>query len=252
MIRKKFIAVCTPTLGSVSISWASVLRGLAFPLNSGYVNFFVIDENGGEIAETRNRCVQLALDYETPTSEVSHIFWIDDDVIISTRALLKLLSLNRDIASGVYFTKCDPSEPLIFPGRGAGTTPFVPDQLIETWGHGMGLCLVRTEVYKRMAKELDLGRDKYGRTQWYKTTGAEHATVDPDDNSIWMGGTEDLAMLNEASKLGYKPVVDTSRQAFGWHFCRESRQGYPKRQWGQFMRGETITWDTPDGPKAWE
>lgn len=250
--KKKFIACCATTLGSVSISWASVLRGMAWPLNTGYVNFFVVDEQGGEIAESRNRCVQLALDYDTPTCEVTHLFWIDDDVIVSTRSLLRLLSHNRDIASGVYFTKCDPPEPLIFPGRGCGTTPFVPDQVFETWGHGMGLCLVRTEVYRRMARELDLGKDKYGRPAWYKTTGAEDATVDIEDNIVWMGGTEDLYFLNEAAKLGYRPIVDTSRFAYGWHFDRETRQGYPKKQWAQFQRGETITWDTANGPKAWE
>jgi hypothetical protein len=79
--RKKFIAVATPTLGSVSIEWASCLRAMAWPLNTGYINFFVIDDQGGEIAETRNRCVQLALDYDRGDCEVSHIFWIDDDVI---------------------------------------------------------------------------------------------------------------------------------------------------------------------------
>ncbi len=250
MIRKKFIACCTPSLGSVSISWASVLRGLAWPLNTGYVNHFLIDDKGGEIAETRNKIVQISLDYETPTCEVSHLFWIDDDVIASTRSLLELLDVQADIVSGCYFTKCDPAEPLIFPGRGAGTTPFVPNQLFETWGHGMGLCLIRAEVYRRMARELPLGRDKYGHTAWYKTTGAEHSTV--EDGVVWMGGTEDLYFLNEAQKLGYQPWMNTRRFAFGWHFDKETRQGYPKKQWAQMMRGQEITWDTPDGPKAWE
>ncbi len=248
--RKKFIALATPTLGSVSIEWASTLRALAFPLNTGYVNFFTIDVAGGEIAETRNRCVQLALDYETADCEVSHILWLDDDVIASRMALLRLLSHNTDIASGVYFTKCDPAEPLIFPGRGCGTTPFVPDQVFETWGCGMGICLVRTEVYRRMAREIDLGRDRYGRPAWYRTTGAEHATF--EDGVLWMGGTEDLAMLNLAGSIGYRPVVDTSRLCFGWHYDAANRKGYPREQWQQRMTGQPIVWPTPDGPVTWE
>ncbi len=114
----------------------------------------------------------------------------------------------------------------------------------------MGLCLIRTEVYRRMAKELPLGRDKYGHTAWYKTTGAETSTV--EDGVVWMGGTEDLYFLNEAQKLGYQPWMNTRRFAFGWHFDRETRQGYPNKQWAQMMRGQEITWDTPDGPKTWE
>jgi hypothetical protein len=248
-MRKKFIAACTPTLGSVSIEWASTLRAMAWPLNTGYVNFFTLDVQGGEIAETRNRCVQLALDYDTPACEVSHIFWLDDDVIASRMALLQLLSHNRDIASGVYFTRCDPAEPLIFPGRGAGTTPFVPDQAFETWGHGMGLTLIRTDVYRRMAAETDLGRDRYGRPAWYRTTGAETATF--EDGVLWMGGTEDLYFLDAAGKLGYKPIIDTSRFAFGWHYDAAQRQGYPKKQWKQRMGGQPIVWDTPNGPVTW-
>jgi hypothetical protein len=114
----------------------------------------------------------------------------------------------------------------------------------------MGLTLVRTDVYRRMARECDLGRDRYGRPAWYRTTGAETATV--EDGVMWMGGTEDLYFLDAAGRLGYRPIVDTSRLAFGWHYDRERRQGYPKKQWGQRLRGEPIVWDTPDGPIAWE
>ncbi len=249
-VKTKFIAVATPTLGSVSIEWASVLRALAWPLNVGYTNLFVLDINGGEIAETRNRCVQLALDACSDRSEVSHLFWLDDDVIASRMSLLQLLSHDRDIVSGVYFTKCDPSEPLILPGRGAGTTPFVPDRVFETWGHGMGLTLVKTDVYRRMAKETDLGRDKYGRPAWYRTTGPESATV--EDGCFWLGGTEDLFFLDAAGKLGYRPLVDTSRLAFGWHMDAMTRQGFPKKQWTQRMTGQPIIWETPDGPVTWD
>ncbi len=247
--RPRFIAVCTPTLGRVSIEWASTLRALAWPLNTGYVNFFTLDVEGGEIAETRNRCVQLALDYESDRCEVSHLLWLDDDVIASRLALLRLLSHDVDIASGCYFTRNDPAEPLIFPGRGAGTTPFVPDRVFETWGHGMGLALVRSGVYRRMAREQDLGLDRYGRPAWYRTTGAEDASL--EDGVLWMGGTEDLYFLERAGRLGYRPLMDTSRLAFGWHVDPGGRQGYPREQWSQRIRGQPIVWRTPDGPVEW-
>jgi hypothetical protein len=69
---------------------------------------------------------------------------------------------------------------------------------------------------------------------------------------MWMGGTEDLYFLDAAGRLGYRPLVDTSRLAFGWHYDRERRQGYPKKQWNQRIKGEPIVWDTPDGPVKWE
>lgn len=248
--KLKLIAFATPTLGSVSIEWASVFRSIALPLNVGMTNFFVRDSVGGEIAETRNRCVQLALSAENDGLEISHIFWLDDDVICTRLSLLKLLSHNRDIASGVYFTRCEASEPLIFPHKGGGTTPFVPDQAFETWGHGSGLTLVRLSVYKRMAQELDLGRDKYGRPQWYKTPGIADATV--ENGVAFVGGSEDLLFLDQAAKLGIRGFVDTSRLAFGWHWDARTNQGYPLKQWRQQQAGKAIEWETPDGVKVWE
>ncbi len=181
---------------------------------------------------------------------MSHVFWIDDDVIVSRMALLELLSAHVDIVSGVYFTKCDPAEPLIFPGRGCGTTPFVPDRLFKTWGTGMGCTLIRTDVYRRMLRDLPLGLDKYGHPAWYRTTGDDTASF--EDGVLWRGGTEDLYMLNEAQKLGFQPWANTSRRAFGWHYDRERRQGYPVEQWAQRLAGKPIVWKTPDGPITWE
>jgi hypothetical protein len=250
-MRPKFIACCTPTLGSTSVEWASILRAMAWPMNIGYTNFFVRDEVGREIAEARNRCVQLALEYDNERHELSEVFWLDDDVLVMNRlALLVLRGHNRPIASGVYFTKCEPSEPLLFPGRGCGTAPFPAEGAHEMWGHGMGLALVRTEVYRRMLKELDLGVDKYGRPAWYRTTGYEHAEVDGD--VVWTGGTEDLYFLENASKLGYKPLVDCTRAAFGWHYDRDKDVGFPLKQWKQWRGGESITWDTEKGAVEWQ
>jgi hypothetical protein len=247
--RQKFIVVATPTLGMVSIEWAAVFRNLMWPMNTGYSHAFVRDVAGNEIAETRNAAVSIAMRYENEYREVSHIFWIDDDVLIQPRALLRLLSHQRDIASGCYFLKCDPTEPLIFPGKGAGTTPFIPNQTFETWGHGMGVCLVRMEVYKRTRDELELPPDKYGNPTWYKTTHAENAVV--ENGSLYVGGTEDLYFLDAAWKIGYRPLMDTSADAFGFHFDSRNRQGYPIKQWNQFQSGQPIEWETPDGIVRW-
>lgn len=245
----KFIAFCTPTLGMVSIEWASALRAMTLPLNTGYSEAFGKDSVGGEIAEGRNGCVATALSYESDRREITHLFWLDDDVVAPRSALMALMRHDADIASGVYFTKGEPCEPLIFPGRGCGTTPFVPDRVFETWGHGMGLALVRTSVYKRMLAELNLPRDRYGRPAWYKTPSAEDAEI--VDETLFVGGTEDLYFLHRAGQMGYRPIVDTSRYAFGWHVNSETGLGYPLKQWKQYRARQPIVWDTPDGPVTW-
>ncbi len=248
---QKYLSLCTPSLGLVSIDWAGGLRGLVWPMNYGYVSFFNVDQHGGEIAEMRNSCVGKSLKFESEEREVTHIFWLDDDVYPSRLVVPKLLALNTPIASGCYFSKCDAPEPLIFPGPVEGTSPFVPDQVLDVWGHGMGLCLIRTEVYRRMADELDLGTDKYGNPAWYRTLGGEHSTMSAD--GILRGAmTEDLYFLDRARELGYQPRVDTSAPAFGWHYDARKRQGYPQKQWGQMRAFGPVTWDTPEGLVTWK
>lgn len=249
-MKKKFIAICTPTLGMVSMEWAYKLRSLVWPMNTGFIQLSVQDDVGGEVAECRNRCVQLALGVNSDTREVTHLFWLDDDVLIKPLALLALLSHNRPIASGVYFTRCEYSQPLIFPARFGGVAPFVPDTAAEMWGHGMGLTLVEMGVYKHMIEDGKLGKDKYGRHQFYKTTGGEDLEV--IDGMACMEGTEDLFFLEAASKLAYKPVVDMGRQAFGWHYDKEKKTAYPLKQWEQARAGKPIVWDTPNGEVIWK
>ncbi len=109
--RAKVIARCTPTLGNLHCWWVQAVEGLLWPFNSGSCLLFLRDEEGGEIAECRNGLAQTVIDAETDQREMSHIFWIDDDVVVPRGALVQLLSHDRDIASGVYFGKV--------PGRGA-------------------------------------------------------------------------------------------------------------------------------------
>ena len=250
MSRMKFIAVCVPSLGQVSLEWAAAFRDLQLPNNVGIVRVFVKDEVGGEIAEARNRCVSLALGMDSDRIEITHLFWLDDDVICTPLALIALHHKNVDIASGVYFTKSEFSTPLIYPGRIEGHTPFAPDQCFETWGHGMGLCLIKVGVYRRMKDELALKNDKYGNSEWYRKPNFEDTEV--DDKAICTGGTEDLYFLHRAGGMGYKPLVDTGKWAFGWHFDSRAQKGYPLEQWGQFSKQQPVLWPTPDGPKEWK
>lgn len=217
---------------------------LMWPLNTGRISVFVV---GKPVAEARNEAVTRALAFENNEREVSQIFWVDDDVLIARTALIKLYQHYAPIVSGVYFSKGDVSEPLIFPGRGCGSLPYIPDQVIETWGHGSGLTLINTDVYRKMQKELNLPLDKFGNVEWYKTP------IEPnyDGTVLWCGGTEDLFFCENARKLGYKSIVDCTSDAFGWHFDRATGKGFPRQQFNAGKTGQPIVWNTPDGPKEW-
>src|SRR5438105_2440564 len=149
--KQKVIAVLTPTLGQVSMFWTLGLLNLVWPMNTGKGIIPAMDQVGGEIGEMRNKLVALSLEEEKKSGlELEGLMWLDDDVIISKWALLQLVSHDRDIAAGVYFTKGDLGEPLIFSGPSSGTMRFQPDETFEAWGYAQGLSYVRAHVYRHM------------------------------------------------------------------------------------------------------
>lgn len=260
--KMRFIVRCTPTLGTVSIYWAKAMEDIMHPMNCIKGVSYMRDVEGNEIAECRNKLVAQCLKFNTEEHVVDSLFWVDDDVIPTKGALLQLASHGKPIVSGVYFTKMPGalSEPLIFPTKGGGVDRFIPaasdgQRSYEVWGHGMGLALVKASVYETIRDELKLPYDKYGNPQWYKTTGrAEDITIDKSGPIpvIDCGGTEDLYFLDLAARCGFKPVVDCSKYAFGFHHDRNTNRGYPEAQWKQYEAGKSVEWDTPDGIVKWE
>ena len=246
------IAQCTPSLGMVSIWWSRAVQCIFGENHSGKSIFYLRDGVGGEIAEVRNNLVQMVLDHKTPHS---HVFWIDDDVLVFPGCLLELLHQYKDVVSGVYFTKMpgNLSSPLIYSTEGAGPDQFVPDAAYPVFAHGMGLTLVRTEVYRRMAAELDLGRDKYNRPQWYRTSDAATELREGDNGVVDTGYTEDTWFLRNCHRIGVHPHVVTTKHAFAFHYDATSDRGYPEKQWQQWISGAPIVWDVAEGePVVWE
>lgn len=244
------IAQCTPSLGLVSLWWSRCVQSIFRPHNSGYSIFYLCDGVGGEIAEVRNQLVEMVL---SDPNRQSHILWIDDDVLVFPGCLLDLLHQDKDIVSGVYFTKLPDnlSNPLIYSAEGAGSDRFIPNQCYPVYAHGMGLTLVRTDVYRKMAKELDLGLDKYNRPQWYRTSKMSEEIAEVN-GVVDVGYTEDVWFCRHAAKLGYQPHILTTKHAFAFHYDFQKDCGYPQKQWQTWSKGEKIVWDTPDGPVEWD
>jgi hypothetical protein len=249
MSKQKVIALCMPSLGLTSMWWTKAVFELQWPLNTVKAALFCQDDEGNKIDVARNSIVKRAMELCSPKVEVTDLLWIDDDVIVQRSALRQLASHNRPIRSGVYFTRDDPCEPLIFPCKGGGTTPFKPDTTFETWGHGMGLTLISLEVYRKML-EAGLPMDKSGKNpEWYRTPTEEDTHL--DGIVLQRGGTEDLNFLDRAAQLGFTGFVDCSKHTFGFHVDvddeKKTIQGYPKEQWKQWQNRQKIQWPQPDG-----
>lgn len=254
--KQQAIAVLTPTLGPIHMLWHISQCNLIFPMNTGSGRVPLIDKKGGQVGQLRNELIVRILDDQKSNTKqhVSHVLWVDDDVLVNRAALLRLLSWDRDVVAGVYFAKTEVAQPLIFDGPCSGFCKYtpvathesipIPSEGVEKWGYSQGLSLVRLDVYRRMQEELDIGQDEYGHPAWYK----QPPFGVTENGGLSLGGTEDFWFFENLSKLGIRPLVDLTKFCFGWHF--DGKTGYPKTQFEQYIKNEPVVWPTPDGKEV--
>lgn len=257
-VKQKAIAECVLLRpGAVVWAWwARTVGNIAWPFNTGKVVHYVEDDIGGMVAEGRNQIVAhiLEMSERNPTTEIDKIFWMDDDVLPISPLILRALDSHihkSPIVSGVYFSKEEYAQPLIFPEKGHGVGTFEPDKAIEAWACGMGLTLVKVDLYRQMRDELKLPMDAKGNPEWYRTKGRNVDLVRDEGKFLDLGGTEDLYFCDLAAKLGVRPIIDMGKHAFGFHYSLATKQAFPTKQWEQFRKNKPIVWDTAHGPVEW-
>lgn len=192
-----FLLVAIPSRGMVSCEFVSSLLSQGDPLNMSIQYRFEI---GGEVGESRNKLVAHALKIGA-----EYILFVDDDVILPTSCFNKLVywaNKGHEIVSGVYYSKQIPPQPLIFKGRGNGYVGNwkVGDVIEDADGIGMGITLIKTDVFKKIPKP------------WFKSVVGK-ISVD-----------ESLYFCDKLKENGYKIFIDTSIQ--GIHFDSTTRTFY--------------------------
>lgn len=248
---REFIAIGIPSFGMVHLLFMTRVLNLRLPMNTIIRWVYVL---GKEVGDARNEIVAKALATETftdPPMRCKAIFFIDDDVLVHPDILLKLLTHQRPIVSGLYYTKTSVPTPLALhdPGEGVARS-WMPGELVEVAGHGMGCTLIDAEVFRRVRDERAVGLDAHGYPCWFKTT--KDQVVDrADGGQVVFNQTEDTHFLEHARTLGYRPAVDTSPQGFAWHLDTKKLVGYPLKQWQEWHTKGTITWETDGEPVVW-
>lgn len=213
------VVVGIPSFGTVSTYFMQARGSQQFPLVSSAIDKIVLNK---PIAEARNEIVEFAL-----SQGANYIYWLDDDVLAPPESFMKLYRHNKDIINGVYWSKSNPPMPLLFRNHLEG--PYwnwrVGD-LIEIDAAGNGLTLVKTDVYRKIQKELG--------DPWYSTEYASFKGV----KETPYNNTEDLYFYWKARNAGYKIWADTSVQAVHWDKTNNVGYGMPS--------------NTPQSIPAWE
>lgn len=109
--------------------------------------------HGQSPARNRNELIGQALEHDC-----THIFFLDDDIILQPDALEKLMRHDVDAVTGIYLMRNYPHQPIIFDNAsndGRCSHHFVKDGetgLIPIVNAGLGCALIKIDVFKKMEK----------------------------------------------------------------------------------------------------
>lgn len=151
------LLVATPTLGNVRIEWVTARYGQIVPTNWSmvqmlqYMNQYVALRY--QIADAQNLIVKEAIE-----KKFEWLLLIEDDTCPPPDAFVRFNEHMRNntapIISGLYYTKSEPSEPLLYRGRG---NSFYDDWELgdKVWVDGVptGMLLIRVKLLEEMWKD---------------------------------------------------------------------------------------------------
>lgn len=147
---------------------------------------FTSSSHGQSPATNRNIIIEQALQLEA-----THVFFVDDDVLIPRDALKKLLAHDKDIVSGLYLQRNFPHAPIAFNvslNDGKCRYKFLNNKetgLVEVVNFGLGCCLIKTDVFRNIPKP------------WI--------TIGQLNAQEW---NDDIAFFNRCTQAGYHLFLD--------------------------------------------
>lgn len=151
------ILIAIPSTGSVRMEWVLARYGQVIPTNWSHV----------ELIQWLNNYVPM--EYLLPDAEnliakqvvekdFEWLLMIESDNVIPPETFVKMNQYMLDkkvpIVSGLYFTKSEPPEPILYRGRGTGHfKDFKIGDKVWVDGIPFGCCLIHGDIIKTLWKE---------------------------------------------------------------------------------------------------
>ena len=189
--------IITPTRGGRSLCprFVSALSGLMRPMNQQV--FGPIFLSGMEVGHAFNSGIEMIM--ENPNlSKFKYILTVEDDNIPPPDGLLKLYESigDFDAVGGLYWTKGEGGQPMIYGAPNQSPMNFIPQQVVDNSlqqcnGLGMGFTLFKMDVFRKLEKP------------WFETKQSW------DPNSGVKCYTQDLWAFERMAKAGMRVACDT-------------------------------------------
>ena len=151
------ILIGTPSRGTVRIEWHSAVRGVVTPTNWSHVSMTQAMSSfipvRFSVADAQNLIVREAI-----ARDFEWLLLLEDDTMPPPDLFIKLNHYMKDeptpVVSGLYYTKSEPSEPLIYRGRGTGAyTDFKIGEKVWCDGVPTGCLLIHCSILREMWKD---------------------------------------------------------------------------------------------------
>jgi hypothetical protein len=191
---------------NLSTIWVTVTRGvfkskvvsnwmaLMKPMNQPFVGPLFFENE--EVGIAYQKAFELILDHPD-LSKFKYVLTVEEDNLPPQDGLLKLYENidDYDCVAGLYWTKGENGQPMIYGNPDEKPMNFVPqaplaDSVQRCNGLGMGFNLWKLASFKGKLKEMP--------KPWFRTV-----------QEIGKGFTQDLFFFNEAAKFGFRCACDT-------------------------------------------
>lgn len=238
------IMMGTPTRGLVRMEWHNALASQLMPANwstsTMVVPMSTMIPVRFQVADAQNVIVKSAVEggYEW-------LILLEDDVLAPPTLYAQLNTYMRKadvpVVSGLYYQKSEPTEPLIYRGRGNGAfTNWEPGELVWADGVPTGCLLIDVGLLRAMWAESDE----------YEVGGQRTRRVFMDKNHGWVLEDGSISVNSGTSDLNW-----CQRVVEGEFFAKSGWDDYQRMQW-PFLVDTRISCGhiTPDGqvfPAGW-
>ncbi len=190
------VIIC-PTRGQIHAKVVQSWMGMIRPMNQKVIGpLFAI---GMEVGEAYSSMIGMILS-NPDLQNWKYILTIEEDNIPPSDGLLKLYESmdNYDVVGGLYWTKGEGGQPMIYGDPLVTPVNFIPqipktDEVQPANGLGMGFNLFKTEIFK----------DPRIPRPWFKTV---QEVIPGQGARVY---TQDLYFYENAGKLGYRFACDT-------------------------------------------